>query len=466
MSERPRILVADDKESLRELMKRVLGDSYDVVVAADGSQAIALLRGERFDVVVSDIRMPGADGLEVLRAAHAVDAHIEVILMTGFATIKNAVDAIRAGAFDYLPKPFEHDDALLKVGRAVERKALRDRAVLLERALAERQGPADSFEGIIGTSPAMGRVLPLLEKAAKSALTVLIEGESGTGKELAARAIHRRGPRRLEPFVAINCGALPAELIESELFGHARGAFSGATGDKRGLFEEAGRGTVFLDEIGELPLALQVKLNRVLQEHELRRVGDTRVRPLEARVIAATNRKLVDAVAAGRFREDLYFRLAVFPLRLPPLRRRKADLPLLAEHFLARARQRAGGAGPLGFRPEALRAMLAYRWPGNVRELQNIVERAAAIAEGEMVERRDLSLTKKKDPESRAKLIAMNWSDCSQRYERKLARRYFGALLEDTHGNVSEAATRAGIARESLHRVLRRHRIDPAVYRR
>jgi DNA-binding NtrC family response regulator len=466
MSERPRVLVADDKESLRELLARVLADGYEVTVAEDGSRALALLRSESFDVVVSDIRMPGADGLEVLKAAHAVDPHLEVILMTGFATIKNAVDAIRAGAFDYLPKPFEHEDALMKVGRAVERKALRDRAMKLERALAERQGPAGSFEGIIGLSPAMERVLPLLEKAARSDLTVLIEGESGTGKELAARAIHRRGPRRLEPFVAVNCGALPVDLIESELFGHVRGAFSGATADKRGLFEEAGRGTVFLDEIGELPLALQVKLNRALQEHELRRVGDTRVRPLEARVIAATNRKLTEAVAAGHFREDLYFRLAVFPLRLPPLRQRKADIPLLAEHFLARARQRASGAGPLGLKPEALRALLGYRWPGNVRELQNVIERAAVVAEGELVEKRDLALTRKKMPTSRAEISKLTWAEFSTRVEQKLARRYFRALLDDARGNVAEAATRAGMARESLHRLLRKYRIDAAKHRR
>jgi len=461
------VLVVDDKESLRELLARILADAYDVTVAANGVDAIALMRGERFDVVVSDIRMPGADGLEVLRAAHAVDPHLEVILMTGFATIKNAVDAIRAGAFDYLPKPFEHEDALLKVGRAIERKALRDKADRLERALAQQLGKPGSFEGIIGASRAMERILPLLDKAAKSDLTVLLEGESGTGKELAARAIHRRSPRNHEPFVAINCGALPADLIESELFGHVRGAFSGATSDKRGLFEEAGRGTVFLDEIGELPLALQVKLNRALQERELRRVGDSKVRPLDARVVAATNRTLVDAVAAGQFREDLYFRLAVFPVQLPPLRRRKADIPLLAEHFLTRSRVRRGD-GPLGFRPEALRALIAHRWPGNVRELQNVIERAAVIAEGELVNKKDLALTKKKgaDPQSRDALLTLSWSEFTARFERKLARRYFGALLEDTHGNVAEAATRAGIARESLHRLLRRHRIDPAAYRR
>ncbi len=225
--ERPRVLIADDKASLRELLARILSERYEVRVAENGTDAIALVRAERFAVVVSDIRMPGADGLEVLKACHAVDAHLEVILMTGYATIKNAVDAIRAGAFDYLPKPFEPDDALLKVERAVERKALRDRAVVLERALAERDAEPGAFEGIVGRSRAMERVLPLLAKAAKSDLTVLVEGESGTGKELAARAVHRHGPRKLEPFVAINCGALPGELIESELFGHARGRVLG-----------------------------------------------------------------------------------------------------------------------------------------------------------------------------------------------------------------------------------------------
>ncbi len=466
-----RILVVDDKASIRLLFTKLLSPRHEVIEAADGAEAVRRLSEERFDVVVSDVRMPGADGLEVMRVAKSADPALEVILMTAYASVQSAVEAIRAGAFDYLPKPFEPDEAVLRVERAAERKALRRRAADLEAALSERIRHGELF----GRSTAMQAVFTLLDKAAQRDLTVLLLGESGTGKELAARAIHFEGPRRHEPFVTINCGALPAELIESELFGHVRGAFTGATADRPGLLEEAGAGTVFLDEIGELPLALQVKLNRALEQRELRRLGDNSPRPLRARVIAATHRALAAEARSGAFREDLYFRLAVFPITLPPLRERKEDIPLLAERFLARARVDMRG-GPEGFQPEALRALIEHDWPGNVRELDNAVMRAAAVADGALVDVADLppdvlaTATHEDDTTGagppRMARIDLPYRQALEAAATRAGREYLDAMLRATQGNVSQAAERAGLARESLHRLLRRYGLDAADYRR
>jgi len=472
-----RVLVVDDKDSVRHLLGRILEPRFEVAFAGDGLEAEAMLRAEAFDVVLSDIRMPGKDGLEVLRLTKTLAPSTEVVLMTAFASVQSAVEAIRAGAFDYLPKPFDPDEALLKVERAAERKALKDRAAGLERDLDELLGRA-RFGELMGRSEAMQRVFALLDKAAARDLTVLLLGESGTGKELAARAIHHAGSRRGEPFVPVNCGALPAALIESELFGHERGAFTGAERERAGLLEEAGRGTVFLDEVGELPLALQVKLNRALQERELRRVGGTAARRFEARVVAATNRDLAAAIAAGEFREDLFYRLNVFPIALPALRERREDVPLLAGHFLERERARAG-QGPTGFRPEALRALLGYDYPGNVRELENVVARAAAVAEGELVELGDLpsGLAGEADAAARTAVgLDALWGDevaagtlgyreALERSQGHASALYLTALIAHHRGNVSRAAEQAGLARESLHRLLRRHGIEPGRYR-
>jgi DNA-binding NtrC family response regulator len=464
---KPRVLIVDDKESLRSLLVRLLEPTFETTTAETGEEALELLRSANFDVMVSDIRMPGIDGLELLRRAKAIDPDLEVLLMTAYASVQSAVEAIREGAFDYLPKPFDADDAILKVTRAAERRSLKNQTKRLLGMLEEH-----TFSGIIGRSAPMAKVFTLIDKAARRDLTVLLSGPSGTGKELAARAIHLRSSARAEAFVPVNCGAIPADLLESELFGHVKGAFTGATGDKRGLFEEAHRGTLFLDEIGELPLPLQVKLNRALQERELRRVGDTKTRPLTARIIAATNRDLPTLVKAQTFREDLYYRLAVFPIAMPALNERLEDVTLLAHHFLTRAHARMG-SGPEGFRPDALRALLSYPWPGNVRELENAVERASAIAEGPLVTRDDLpegvaSLTfaTKTRRLSGPALAKRPWREAVELVERKVARAYFRALLESTRGNVSEAAERAGLARESLHRLLRKHGIAPDHFRR
>ena len=457
MGSRVRVLVADDKENMRRLVARILADAGGYVVdeAEDGARALALVATRPYDVVVTDIRMPGADGFELLAAVKARDPAVEVVMMTGYATVQDAVRAMKRGAFDYLEKPFDPDAAVAVVARAAEHKRIADAA-----RLAARSGEEDGFHALVGGSAPMRDVYRLLEKAAAVDATVLLSGETGTGKELAARAIHYHSARRERRFVAVNCGALPGDLVESELFGHARGAFTGAAAAKAGLFEEAQGGTIFLDEVGELPLAAQVKLNRALQEKEIRRVGGTQPITVDVRVIAATNRDLREELKAGRFREDLYYRLHVFSMTLPPLRDRAEDVPLLAAHFLekhARALRR-----PLrGFAPEAMRQLAGHSWPGNVRELENVIERAVALAGGEVVSPEDLppDLANALSPPAApvGVLAAMPYKDAVAGARDRVSRDYLIALMTEFGGNVTRAAERAGMERESLHRLLRRY---------
>jgi two-component system response regulator HydG len=455
--DRARILVVDDKENILKLFARILGDAYEVTSAADGGRAISLIGGQEFDVIVTDLRMPGADGFEVLRAAKARAPETEVIMMTAYATVQDAVSAMKQGAYDYLQKPFDPDDASLVVARALERKRLRAQTETLRREL---EG-VYSFHNLVGKSAPMKDVYQLLGQASKLDITVLLNGETGTGKELAARAIHYHSERKERRFVPVNCGALPAELVESELFGHAKGAFTGAVGAKPGLFEEAEGGTLFLDEIGELPLPVQVKLNRALQEKEIRRVGDNRSTQVNVRVIAATHRDLKAEAAAGRFREDLYYRLNVFPVVLPALRDRREDIPLLATHFLEKH------AGALrkeisGFEADALRALTGYPWPGNVRELENAVERAVAVAKSAKIELRDLPPDVKGTQEGAIPgevLAKMPYREAVDLARDRVSRDYLTVLMREHEGNVTHAAQRAGMERESLHRLLKRYAI-------
>jgi two-component system response regulator AtoC len=454
-----RVLVVDDKENMRKLFAKILADGYQVETAEDGARALALVASRAYDVVVTDLRMPGADGFELLAAVKARAPATEVVMMTGYATVADAVRAMKLGAFDYLEKPFDPDAALAVVSRAVAEKRRGDAA----RAAAA-PGEATAFHNLVGRSARMREVFALLEKAAGLDITVLLLGETGTGKELAARAIHYHSGRRERRFVPVNCGALPGELVESELFGHARGAFTGAAGPKRGLFEEAEGGTLFLDEVGELPLPAQVKLNRALQEKEIRRVGDTQVVKVDVRVIAATHRDLRDEARAGRFREDLFYRLHVFPVTLPPVRERIEDVPLLAAHFLekhARALRRT----IMGFDAEALRRLAGHAWPGNVRELENAVERAVAVAAGERITAVDLPQEIGEaaapgpaavDP---AALARLPYREAVAEARERVSRDYLVALMSEFGGNVTRAAERAGLERESLHRLLRKHGI-------
>jgi two-component system response regulator PilR (NtrC family) len=371
-----RLLVVDDERSMRELLSIVLRrDGYDVLVAESGKAALDVLKRERVDILITDIRMPEMSGVDVLREAKLIDPSIICIVMTAFASTDTAVEALRLGAADYVHKsPNAVNDLRLRVRKEVERKQLQQENVLLKRALQS----SHQFSNIIGSSAAMVALFDLIETIAPTSSTVLISGESGTGKELVARAIHVRSTRSDRPFVALNCGALPETLLDSELFGHMRGAFTGADTNKKGLIEVAEKGTIFLDEIGEMSPMVQVKLLRVLQERKFRRLGGTEEVDADIRIIAATNRDLSKMVAAGDFREDLYYRINVIPVRLPALREREQDIPLLADHFVGKFAEQMKKE-ITGISGGALACLRSYPWPGNVRELENAIERAVAL---------------------------------------------------------------------------------------
>ena len=371
----PRILVVDDERSMRELLAIVLRrEGYEVLLAENGRAAIAALEREPVDLLISDIKMPDMSGVDVLRAAKKIDQDILGIMITAFASTETAVEAMRLGACDYLSKPFDVDLLKMKVREKIENRQLRQENVLLKRSL----GLSHQFSNIIGRSETMLGVFKMIETVARTNSTILLTGESGTGKGLVAQAIHFHSLRREKPMVSLNCGALPETLLESELFGHMRGSFTGADQNKKGLLEVAERGTVFLDEIGEMSAVMQVKLLRVLQERRFRRVGGLEELTADIRVIAATNQDLAKAVADGRFREDLYYRINVIPIALPPLRERREDIPLLADHFLAKYSEQMNKA-IAGISHEAMEMLLAHDWPGNIRELENVLERAVAL---------------------------------------------------------------------------------------
>jgi len=371
----PRILVVDDERSMRELLAIVLRrEGYEVLLAENGKSAIAMLEREPVDILISDIKMPDLSGVEVLRAAKQIDQDILGIMITAFASTDTAVEAMRLGACDYLSKPFDVDLLRMKVREKIENRQLRQENVLLKRTL----GLTHQFANIIGRSEVMLDVFKMIETVARTNSTILITGESGTGKGMVAQAIHFHSLRRDRPHVAVNCGALPEALLESELFGHMRGSFTGADSNKKGLIEVAERGTVFLDEIGEMSAVMQVKLLRVLQERKFRRVGGLEEMSADVRFVTATNQDLSKLVADGRFREDLFYRINVIGIHLPPLRDRREDIPLLADHFLAKFSEQMGKAiGSVS--KEALEALQQYDWPGNIRELENTIERAVAL---------------------------------------------------------------------------------------
>ncbi len=366
-----RLLVVDDELSMREFLAILLErEGYEVVTAGDAATALSHLASTEFALVISDVQMPGLNGLALLERIKEASPETVVLLITAFSTAEQAVEAMKLGAYDYLAKPFKVDEVKLLVANALEKRDLRRE----NRQLREKVAVCDGYGGIVGNSRRMQELFQLLGKVAESTTTVLISGESGTGKELAARAIHHAGPRRSKPFVAVNCGAIPENLIESELFGHARGAFTGAVGERPGLFEQAGGGTVFLDEIGELPLAMQTRLLRVIQEREVRRVGGSSVKKVDVRLVAASNRDLEQQVKDGSFRDDLYYRINVVQVVMPPLRERVEDIPLLVEHLV----RKHGKPGSLVM-PDALQALMVYQFPGNVRELENIIERSLVL---------------------------------------------------------------------------------------
>src|ERR1700687_464474 len=369
------LLLVEDESLLRQVIAEQLADrGYHVEQADSGEAALAHLADFAFDVIVTDLRLPGIDGAAVVDAAVERYPDIVAIVVTGYGTVKDAVEAIKRGAWDFVSKPFQIDELLHVLDAALEQRRLKSENAYLRAQLEERY----RFEGLIGKSRAMTRLFQLLETVAATSSTILVAGETGTGKEVVARAIHHNSPRRLHRFVALNCSAIPETLLEAELFGHVRGAFTGAVGTRQGRLEQAHKGTLFLDEVGTMSAALQMKLLRVLQEREFERVGDSHTTKVDVRVIAATNSDLARLVAEGQFREDLFYRLNVIPLQLPPLRERKEDIPLLVQHFLESLR--AGVT--LTVSQEAMRRLMAFSWPGNVRQLENAVERAVALSAG------------------------------------------------------------------------------------
>ncbi len=440
-----RVLVVDDEENLRLVLRTLLKrQGYEVETAESGEKALALVDTFGPDVILTDVRMPKMGGLDLLATLKAKGNEATVIVMSAYGNVDLALEAIKAGAYDYVQKPFKHEEIVLTLRKAEERESLRRE----NRALREEIRKEHQFEQILAKSQSMQEIFRTIAKIADYKTTVLISGESGTGKELVARALHRRSSRRGASFVAVNCGAIPENLLESELFGHKKGAFTDANSDRRGLFEEADGGTLFLDEIGELPISLQVKLLRVSQDETIRRLGESRDVKVDVRIVAATHRDLAAEVKAGRFREDLFYRLNVLPIVVPPLRSRREDVALLVDHFVARNNVRLGTA-IRGVDTEARRILVEYAWPGNVRELENTIERAMVLAEGDLLLAADLPerIREARDP-VQVQLASgeLSIKKTTRVIEETLIRR----ALQKTKGN----RTRAAEVLELSHRAL------------
>jgi DNA-binding NtrC family response regulator len=437
-----RILVVDDEQRQRDILQMILeAEGYETTAAGNGRQALQAARAQAFDVVLTDLKMPDLGGIELLGEILPLQPAPLVILMTAHGTIDSAVDAMRKGAFDYLTKPLEKDELLLVLRRAMERAHL----VRENRMLREQLRDRFRLENIVGAHGSMQDVFRVVHKVAASASTVLIYGESGTGKELVARALHHESDRRARPFYAVNVAALPESILEAELFGHEKGAFTGADARKIGLFEQASGSTLFLDEVGDLKRDLQVKLLRALQEREILRVGGTERVRVDVRIVAAANQDLERAVREGRFREDLYYRLNVIPIALPPLRERRTDVPLLVEHFVAKY---AGGR-PRGVSEDALQSLIAYDWPGNVRELESVIERALLLGEGDVIVPADLPASVRAGTAAPRGALDLEIPDAGIDLE-AVERSLIVKALEKAGGNVTRAARLLGLSRRTL----------------
>ena len=435
-----RILVVDDEEKLRRVIElQLIAAGFDVDKAGSAEEALKV--AERADLVVTDLKLPGMDGLELLASIRRQNMQAPVIVMTAFGTIEVAVEAMKAGAVDFLLKPFSLDHLMAVVGKALEMRALRDE----NRQLREELGKRYQFDNIIGRSPVMQEVFATIERVAPSRATVLLAGESGVGKDLIARAIHFHSPRRDRPFVKINCTALPENLMESELFGYEKGAFTGANTTKPGKFEQADTGTVFLDEIGDVPAGIQVKLLRILQEREFERLGSNKTRHIDVRVIAATNQDLRAALEQGTFREDLYYRLNVVPINIAPLRDRMQDIPFLAEHFLKKYAEETGNRVQ-AITPAAMSKLEGYHWPGNVRELENVIERSVVMCTGDRLDAADIKLDHAPRPRGAAGEFAVPPGMTLDQYEQEIIRE----ALQRANGNKSQAARSLGLTRNAL----------------
>jgi two-component system, NtrC family, response regulator AtoC len=451
-----KILIIDDEPSLRQTVSMILAEEgYEVHVASNGKEGLDRALQMQPDMVLTDVRMPGMSGLEFLERYRSEGGEALVIVMTAYGSTDLAIEAMKKGAYDYVPKPFSADQLVLTIRKAQEREALRrEVSRLREEVTVERR-----FSNIIARSPAMKSAIETATKVARYPSPVLVTGESGTGKELIARLIHEQSDRADAAFVAVNCGAIPENLLESELFGYVRGAFTGAERDKLGLFEAASGGTLFLDEIGEMPAPLQVKLLRVLQEGEVRRLGENRNRSVDVRIVSATNRNLEDEIRNAVFRRDLFFRIAVVPIHLPPLRQRKEEIPLLAKHFLDRY-NRSLGLQIEGIEPDAMKALLAYSFTGNVRELENIIERALVLAEGQRISLRDLPHNVQ-SPVRPLEDVDLGDDELSvKKHGAVLERRLIQKALERTGGNRTRAAELLELSSRALLYKIRDYELE------
>ncbi len=455
MKDAIQILIVDDQVNTCKSLQAILKKSgYRSEYTLSAEEALRRVQSGHFDIVISDIRMPGMDGMQLLDEVKKIQPHLVVIMVTGYATIKSAVEAIQKGAYDYLPKPFTPDEVRVILERAAEKIRLESENDALRRGLQ----PQVTFQNIIGNSPALQRVFEMIQKVADADSNILITGETGTGKELVAKAVHNLSRRRDRPFQPINCGSLAEGVLESELFGHVKGAFTGAVATRKGLIEVADGGTIFLDEIAETSPAFQVKLLRVLQEGEFMRVGDTHPIHVNLRIIAATNRDLEKAVERREFRQDLYYRLKGIAIHLPPLRERAEDIPLLAYHFLKKYR---GNRKADLIDPQAIKALMAYKWPGNIRELENVIEYALSMTEDDTVQVTDL-------PEEFLARVADkvteqdNWmSSPFGKAKEEFEKFYISHLLEESDWNVSEASRKAQMFRQNLQQKIRKYGLKP-----
>jgi DNA-binding NtrC family response regulator len=457
---RGKILVVDDEKDMLALLERIISEKtdYDVAVEHDPLAAAQRVKHETFHVVITDLKMPKMDGIALLEEVLGAQPTASVIIMTAYGTIDTAVDATKKGAFDYLTKPFRKERILLTVQRAMDWHALRQENVALRESLAHRQ----TFSAIVGSSPAIKSILDQIEQVAGSTATILIQGESGTGKELVARAIHSGSHRKSNPLVIVNCTAMPEQIIESELFGHKKGAFTGAWQDKKGLVDEANGGTLFLDEIGELNMVMQAKLLRLLQEGEYKPVGGLTTKQADIRFLAATNHDLKELIIQRRFREDLYYRLNVICFQLPALRDRKEDIPLLAEHFI-RKYSRLNDKKIENITPEAMAMLMVRSWPGNIRELENTMERAVILCRSHQITLQDIitdAAPARPLPAFTEDIFRLPFKEAKEEIIKSFHRQYIQAVLQQSKGNISLAAEKAGLQRQYLHRIIKNEDID------
>ena len=460
--DKSRILVVDDDGVIREGLKRIFAaEGFDVAIFASGEAAVAALQKERFDLVVTDLKMPGMNGIEVMKAIRVLQPEVPIIIITGYATVETAVEAMKEGAVDYVAKPFTPEDICAKARSTMEQRPAQINELLLHKELLHRHG----FAQFVGMSAEMQRVYRRILQVAPTDSTVLVTGESGTGKELVARAIHTQSPRRDQPFVAVDCTSLAENLLESELFGHVKGSFTGAIQTKTGLFKVADRGTLFLDEIGNLSLTIQAKLLRVLQAREVTPIGSTQPVPIDIRLVAATNRSLRELVARGEFREDLFFRLNIIPVDLPPLRERQGDVKLLSRHFLKRFAEEFG-RDVRGFAADALERLERHHYPGNVRELETLIERAVVLAVGPTVRCEDLELTFPDAQGPQANQIPVSFDELKERKRvlreqavEPLERAFLIEALNRNDWNITRAAQEVGMLRPNFQALLKKQGI-------